>query len=154
MVYKLVEVSGEARIKLSEDSKKVTIPGVKNVYRLLSASGVPLLDVMARRGEPEPEAGGRTLVIHPYDALKRAYVCPSQVVPLLHLVWDGANGGLKVPLPSLNELRDFTKSQLASIRPDVLRSLNPTPYKVSVTASLFAFMHELWSREAPVAELS
>ncbi len=32
--------------------------------------------------------------MHPYDALKRAYVSPSAVEPLLRLVWDGANGGL------------------------------------------------------------
>jgi nicotinate phosphoribosyltransferase len=32
-VYKLVEINGSAKIKLSEDVEKVTMPGRKDVYR-------------------------------------------------------------------------------------------------------------------------
>lgn len=35
----LVEINKKARIKLSEDVEKVTIPGRKNVYRLYGADG-------------------------------------------------------------------------------------------------------------------
>lgn len=38
-VYKLVEVNGKPRIKLSQDVEKITIPGQKDVYRLYGSSG-------------------------------------------------------------------------------------------------------------------
>ncbi|GBG59768.1 hypothetical protein CBR_g54871 [Chara braunii] len=58
------------------------------------------------------------------------------------------------PLPSLDELRSHCKSQLAALRPDHKRSLNPTPYKVSVTDNLYSYIHFLWLSEAPVGELA
>lgn len=36
MVYKMVEINNKARIKLSQEATKVTIPGKKKVYRLYS----------------------------------------------------------------------------------------------------------------------
>ena len=38
-VYKLVEVNGQPRIKLSEDVEKVTMPGKKDAYRLFGGDG-------------------------------------------------------------------------------------------------------------------
>ena len=57
MVYKLVEINGVPRIKLSQDVGKVTIPGAKEAYRLIGTEGVPLLDVLVRVGEARPVAG-------------------------------------------------------------------------------------------------
>lgn len=38
-VFKLVEINGIPKIKLSQDVEKVTIPGKKSVYRLYGADG-------------------------------------------------------------------------------------------------------------------
>ena len=38
-VYKLVEINGQAKIKLSQDVEKVTCPGKKKVYRLYGEDG-------------------------------------------------------------------------------------------------------------------
>ena len=38
-VEQLVEISNEARMKISEEVKKVTIPGKKDVYRLYGHDG-------------------------------------------------------------------------------------------------------------------
>ena len=38
-VYKMVEINGSPRIKLSEDVMKVTMPGKKTAYRLYGADG-------------------------------------------------------------------------------------------------------------------
>jgi nicotinate phosphoribosyltransferase len=90
MVYKLVEVRGTPRIKLSQEMSKVTIPGRKEAYRLLGNDGVPLLDYIIRAGEPRPLPGQRILCHHPFDDKRRAFVTPTAVVPLLRLVWKGA----------------------------------------------------------------
>ena len=39
-------------------------------------------------------------------------------------------------------------------REDHLRPLNPTPYKVSVNKELYNFVHEMWLKESPIADLS
>jgi len=39
------------------------------------------------------------------------------------------------------------------MRPNHLRTVNPTPHKVSVSEDLYRSIHELWMREAPVAEI-
>jgi nicotinate phosphoribosyltransferase len=89
MVYKLVEIKKQPRIKLSQDMAKVTIPGSKEVYRLIGGEGVPLMDLIIRAGETRPAAGKRILCRHPFDEKKRAYVTPAAVIPLLRLVWKG-----------------------------------------------------------------
>ena len=78
MVYKLVEINGEPRIKLSNEITKVTIwlacgallsccyhavflqvtiPGKKMAYRLIGKDGLALTDVLIRDQEQEPQVG-------------------------------------------------------------------------------------------------
>jgi len=149
-VYKLVEVKGIPRIKLSQELSKMTIPGKKEVYRLFSGDGYSLLDLMIRVGESPPEPEKRVLCHHPYDQIKRVYVSPSNVVPLLNRVWDGKRVYREVPL---KESRDYVLSQLRSTRADHLRDINPTPYKVSVSEELYDYVYRLWTEESPVTEL-
>ncbi|GLD99163.1 hypothetical protein PINS_up007881 [Pythium insidiosum] len=153
MVYKLVEMNGSPRIKLSQDPSKVTIPGRKEAYRLVGSNGRPLLDLMIGCNEQAPQVGVKLLCRNPFDELRRAYVTPSAVIPLHDLVWDGANGGIVGTLPTLEERRTYVQQQFEQIREDVVRSLNPTPYKVSVSCELYDFIHELWMQEFPVQEL-
>lgn len=40
-----------------QTTSKITIPGRKWVYRLLSAEGVPILDIMLKDGETPPQPG-------------------------------------------------------------------------------------------------
>ncbi|TMW62539.1 hypothetical protein Poli38472_005157 [Pythium oligandrum] len=153
MVYKLVEINGEPRIKLSQDPSKVTIPGRKNAYRLVGENGRPILDLMVGCDEQPPQVGKKLLCRNPFDELRRAFVTPSSIIALHELVWDGANGGIVGHLPSLEEARSHVAEQFDLIREDVVRALNPTPYKVSVSSELYDFIHDLWMKEFPVHEL-
>lgn len=78
----MVEINGQARTKLSQDVEKATMPGNKNVYRLYSADGHALIDLMQKKSEAPPEVGQRVLCRHPILESKRAYVIPSRVEPL------------------------------------------------------------------------
>ena len=53
-VYKLVEINGQPRIKLSQDVAKVTMPGHKECYRLYGADGHALIDLLQRKDEAPP----------------------------------------------------------------------------------------------------
>jgi nicotinate phosphoribosyltransferase len=149
-VYKLVEVDGKPRIKLSQDTAKITIPGRKTAYRLYGREGYPLVDIMLNVDEPAPEPRVRILCCHPHEEAKRTYVTPQKVETLHSMVWDGVK---IAPLPALEEVRERVDSQLRSLRPDHLRMLNPTPYKVSLSRDLYEFMRELWLKESPLEEI-
>ena len=171
MVYKLVEINNEPRIKLSQEAAKITIPGRKDAYRLVGSEGVPILDLIIRKGESPPVIKRRVLCRHPFEEKKRAFVTPSIVIPLLRVVWRGKNAknfdfdtdnsidkpssttNMRAPFPSLIQLRDFVGSQLALLREDHMRLMNPTPYKVSVTTDLFHYINDLMMKELPIAEL-
>ncbi|CAF2114096.1 hypothetical protein Bca4012_096171 [Brassica carinata] len=152
-VFKLVEINNQPRIKLSEDVTKVSIPCKKRSYRLYGKEGYPLVDIMTGENEPPPKVGERLLCRHPFNESKRAYVVPQRVEELLKCYWRGSAGEAREELPPLKEIRDRCIKQLENMRPDHMRRLNPTPYKVSVSAKLYDFIHFLWLNEAPVGEL-
>ncbi|CAK9233591.1 unnamed protein product [Sphagnum jensenii] len=151
-VYKLVEINGHPRIKLSEDLNKVTIPCKKQCFRLYGREGVPLVDLMIGENETPPQPGERILCRHPFVESKRAYVVPTRVEPLYKRYWSSKPGG-REKLPSLEDVKKHCMQQLAAMRSDHMRSLNPTPFKVSVSGNLYDFIHYLWLSEAPVGEL-
>lgn len=72
MVYKLVEVNGVPRIKLSQEVTKVTLPGAKEAFRLIGTDGVPLLDLLIRVGEQRPQPGKCVAPVPSSIALERA----------------------------------------------------------------------------------
>lgn len=151
-VYKLVEINGEPRMKLSQEVGKVSMPGKKDAFRLYGADGHALIDLLQRSVEPAPEVGVRVLCRHPFQESKRAYVIPTQVDALYKVYWK--DGKVRLPLPTLEEVRQRVKTSLQTLRQDHKRNLNPTPYKVAVSDDLYHFIHELWLQNAPIGELS
>ncbi|XP_065356909.1 nicotinate phosphoribosyltransferase isoform X2 [Calliphora vicina] len=151
-VYKLVEINGQPRIKLSQDVEKVTMPGHKNAYRLYSADGHALIDLLQKVTEAPPAVGQKVLCRHPFQESKRAYVIPSHVESLYKIYWQ--NGKICQPLPTLEQVRERVQMSLKTLRNDHKRTLNPTPYKVSVSDNLYNFIHDLWLQNAPIGELS
>lgn len=129
-VYKMVELNHYPRIKLSQEVAKVTMPGSKDAYRLYSESGHALVDLLQRSVEPPPKINEKILCRHPFEESKRAYVKPSMVEKLLVLYWE--DGRIVKQLPSLQEIKERVKSSLKTLRADIKRNLNPTPYKVIV----------------------
>ncbi|KAL5705673.1 nicotinate phosphoribosyltransferase [Ranunculus cassubicifolius] len=152
-VFKLVEINKQPRIKLSEDVAKVSIPCKKRCYRLYGREGYPLVDIMTGGNESPPKVSERILCRHPFIESKRAYVVPQRVEELLKCYWPGSSGKTRERLPPLKEIRERCIQQLEQMRSDHMRRLNPTPYKVSVSAKLYDFIHFLWLNEAPVGEL-
>ncbi|XP_032578463.1 nicotinate phosphoribosyltransferase isoform X2 [Drosophila sechellia] len=151
-VYKLVEINGQPRIKLSQDVEKVTMPGNKNAYRLYSADGHALIDLLQKVSEPPPAVGQKVLCRHPFQESKRAYVIPSHVESLYKVYWK--SGKICQQLPTLEQVREKVQISLKTLRNDHKRTLNPTPYKVAVSDNLYNFIHDLWLQNAPIGELS
>ena len=121
-------------------------------YPLKGARGQMLLDLLVPAAHAAPEVGERVLCRHPFDSSKRAYVTPSRVLELHAPVFEG---GRRVGASEdLRELRAYCQRQLGEVREDVLRPLNPTPYKTSVSAELFSFLQDALQRHQPITELT
>lgn len=149
-VYKLVEINDSPRIKISEDSGKITIPGKKEIWRLYNGNGQPVCDLLTRSNETSPQIGQKVYAKHPFDESKGVFIVPSRVEKLLHKAWDGE---LRIEPLMISETRMYVISQLDRMREDHLLSVDPTPYKVSVNQNLYKFMHELIKKESSSEEI-
>ncbi|KAI7728261.1 hypothetical protein M8C21_022963 [Ambrosia artemisiifolia] len=119
------------------------------VFKLVEINNQPRIKL----SEDVSKVGERILCRHPFSESKRAYVVPQRVEELMKCYWTGNIDKKREELPTLEANRERCAQQLDQMRPDHMRKLNPTPYKVSVTAKLYDFIHFLWLNEAPVGEL-
>src|SRR3989344_3758193 len=139
-VYKLVEINGKPRIKLSEEAGKITIPGKKEVWRIFGQGDRPICDILIRANESRPQINQKMFIKDPFDQSKGVLVTPSKAISLLRLVWDGK---IVIDLPTISEIRKHVLDQLDNMREDHLRAINPTIYKVSGSQSLYNFLNDL-----------
>jgi nicotinate phosphoribosyltransferase len=146
-----VTKSGQPKIKISQDVAKITIPGRKRCYRLYGKGGFAILDLMTLDDEEEPKVNSEILCRHPFEESKRAKVIPARIDKLQLNFWDGKQISQK--LPTLEQMRNRVHQSIGDLRSDHKRSLNPTPYKVSVSVKLFDFLHEIWLKNAPIGQL-
>lgn len=86
-MYKLVDLDGIPRIKLSEDINKVLIPGPKRIYRIFIGD-VPTLDFMTLLGEPSPVVGEDLSCRNPFRPEHRVNLIPTKVSQLSSLVFN------------------------------------------------------------------
>jgi nicotinate phosphoribosyltransferase len=150
-VYKLVQIDGFPKIKLSQDVVKITIPGRKKCYRLYGKAGYAILDLMTLESDDEPQPGKEILCRHPFEESKRALVVPARIEQLQLCFWE--NEKIQQTLPSLADMKKRVNASIQTLRQDHRRQLNPTPYKVSVSESLYQFLHRIWLENAPIGQL-
>ncbi|NWR53541.1 PNCB phosphoribosyltransferase, partial [Regulus satrapa] len=140
-VYKLVEVNGSPCLKLTEDEEKMTIPGMKMIYRLYDAAGHPFMDLMALEEEPSPSAGQELGVRVLGQLGETTKVIPTTVEPLHRTYF--RDGQVCEPLPSLPEVRTHAQVSLSLLSPAHRRLHEPQPYPVAVTERLHRLFLEL-----------
>ncbi|XP_023146418.2 LOW QUALITY PROTEIN: nicotinate phosphoribosyltransferase [Amphiprion ocellaris] len=140
-VYKLVEVRGRPRMKISEDPEKSTVPGRKAVYRLVDADGHPFLDLLCLAVEPPPEAG-LPLSCYPLGCDNSAVsVTPAQVTCLRQEVF--TKGQVTQPLCSTAETRAKVQSSLQTLHPRHKRLQEPDSYTVALSEKLHNLITEI-----------
>lgn len=136
-VYKLAERENERGewepvIKISGNPEKLTNPGAKEVWRLVSReTGKAVADYMTLRHETEPAQGKPILLHEPTHPLLDRTVADYDATRLLLPVF--RDGELVYRLPSLEEIRRYHDEQLELFWPEYLRILNPEPYRVNLS---------------------
>ncbi|XP_032381273.1 nicotinate phosphoribosyltransferase isoform X1 [Etheostoma spectabile] len=140
-VYKLVEVRGKPKMKISEDPEKSTVPGRKAVYRLVDAEGHPFLDLVCLAAESPPEAGG-SLNCFPLSCDDSCIsVIPAQVACLRQDVF--TKGQVTHPLCSAAETKAKVQSSLQTLHPRHKRLQEPDSYTVALSEKLHNLVTEI-----------
>lgn len=144
-VYKLaaVEKNGEIipKIKISENTEKITNPGFKQVYRLFSKeSGKAIADVITLFGEEiddtkpyeifDPEHTWKRKVITNFTAEKLT----TQIYSLGKKVYES---------PDVHKIKNYCQNEIGRLWDEVKRFENPHKYYVDLSQSLWDVKNNL-----------
>lgn len=144
-VYKLVAVerNGEIipKIKISENTAKITTPGFKKVYRLFNnETGKAIGDVVTLYDENIDNSKPYTL-FDPVDTWKKKTVTDYTAKEILIPIFK--NGECVYKSKPINEIRSYCKEQVDSLWEEVLRFENPHRYYVDLSEKLWNVKHNL-----------
>ncbi len=147
-VYKLSALypasGGEiAKIKLSDNSDKITNPAFKDVYRIYDKNtGKAEADLIVVRGEKIDESKPLT-VFHPREVWKKTTFTDYTVRPLTYKVME--HGRLVRPLPALREITEYAEREKETFWDEYKRLDNPHVYKVDLSEKLYNIKNALIS---------
>lgn len=147
-VYKLcaVEENGRLspRIKISENTAKITTPCFKKVWRLYDRdTGKAIADVLTLADETIDDSQPY-LIFDPDYTWKKKLVENFTAVPLLKQIF--SNGKQVYASPATKEIRDYCRSQLDTLWDEVLRFEKPHNYYVDLSQRLWDEKHAMLER--------
>ncbi|MBS2004926.1 MAG: nicotinate phosphoribosyltransferase, partial [Cyanobacteria bacterium SZAS LIN-5] len=146
-VYKLTAVRhpGEQwqyKVKLSEQSVKISNPGIQQIRRYYTESDEGQLfigDMIYDEAGNMPE---KSVIVDPIDFTRRKVVPPeTKYIDLLQPIF--RQGKLVYEPPTATEIRDYSKEQLKKLHPGIKRLLNPHQYPVGLEQSLHQLKTDL-----------
>lgn len=131
-VYKLVEVEGKPKLKVTGDIAKSTLPGKKRVIRFVEPGGGFVQDVVCLDGET---IGGGDTVFDPTNPLRHTTLpVDARMVEVRGMVMSG--GTRVAPRESLDAMAERCTGELSRLPSGCLRLINPHLYKVSISERL------------------
>ncbi len=145
-VYKLSAVreadgTYTPKIKLSDNTAKITNPGFKNLYRLYDRdNGMAIADLITLRDETVAEDKPLTL-FHPIETWKEHEVENFYAKPLLYTIVK--DGELVYEFPKLMDVQAYSKGELAKFWEEYLRLDLPQLYKVDLSKKLYQLKNDM-----------
>jgi len=146
-VYKLVAVRDDGdwvpAIKISENPEKIPNPGHKHVWRLYDQRECPSADVLSLDDEVLDDMDALQLH-HPTEYTVTRTLAKeeiSSIEPLLEDIY--LDGEMVYQSPSIEEMRERRRKDMACLDPGVKRIMNPHIYHVSLTERLWKLKQEL-----------
>lgn len=140
-VYKLsgiVEDNGEItpKIKLSDNTEKITNPGFKNIYRVYDkATGKAEADCIFLRNEEPIDVSKPLVLTHPTERWKKLTFENYEIKTLHETIIK--NGKLVYKFPTLTEVKEYAKKELDSFWDEYKRLDRPHLYKVDLSDKLY-----------------
>ncbi len=149
-VYKLSAVQAEdgsfiPRIKISENTDKITNPGNKTIFRIYdNDSGIIIADLIALVGESFDVNQDMT-IFDPIETWKKTRLVGGtyRMKEILVKVFD--QGKCVYTSPSVMEIRDYCQQELNTLWDETKRLVNPHDVYVDLSDKLFALKRDLLS---------
>lgn len=147
-VYKIVGIEKqgqwEPRIKVSESVTKITNPGLKNVYRVYSAEGKAIAELLTLPGE-KPSTDSPYCYIDPEKPWKELYFENCTFKNMQELVIK--DGKQIVKSPTLKEIRTYVQDQLThEIWEEEQRFENPHSHYLDMSPEYYHMKMDLLNR--------
>lgn len=138
-VYKLSSIMKDGvsipKIKISENVSKITTPCEKTVYRFFeNDTGKAIADVITMADEAIDDSKPYDL-FDPEYTWKRKLVSDYHAKPLLTQLFD--KGSCVYISPSIDQIKQYCKEQVATLWDEVLRFENPHNYYVDLSQKLW-----------------
>ncbi|WP_129125574.1 nicotinate phosphoribosyltransferase [Geomonas oryzae] len=141
-VYKLVKIDGEAKLKITSDLAKATLPDRKRVLRAVAPDGSFIQDVIALHDE-EVLPGAQ--VFDPANPIQHKRIPQeARLVELRSTVME--HGKRCAPSPTLQSCAELSSRELRRLPEGCLRLVNPHLYKVSISAGVNTLRLKLMSQ--------
>ncbi len=139
-VYKLAEAGGRPVIKLSENVSKITLPGKKQVWRVLDERGAFYgADVVGLENETEIP-----VMHHPFIPHQSFPLEARKTEPLLRPMM--SRGKTVYEPPPLSRTAGYCRERLDMLPPEYKRFDNPHIYKVGISGGLKSLRDGLIAR--------
>jgi nicotinate phosphoribosyltransferase len=139
-VYKLSMSGGKPRLKLSESLEKTTLPGIKQVRRIMDDSGMFYGADAVVLSEEEQQT---ERMFHPFDMEKSLGIKSFRQKPLLEKVME--HGKIISSFQSLKDIASNAAKRLSLLPSEYKRFENPHRYKVGVSKKLLDLRDQLKS---------
>jgi nicotinate phosphoribosyltransferase len=145
-VYKLVALRQQDEwrpaIKISDSPDKIANPGHKRCWRLYDQRHRATADLLALEAEDIPNLP-RIVLRHPSDVTKTRVVDREEITlePLHREIV--REGRLVYRWPTLEEMRQLRRDDIARLDPGVRRLIHPHIYHVSLTEALWQLKYDL-----------
>ncbi len=128
-VYKLSVCDGKPRLKFSENSSKLTLPGLKRVLRYENSEGKFCADAIVLEGESDIEQMYHPLFPEQHSSLRN---CTSE--PLLRKVME--DGRMPGHPETPQEAAGYARERLTHLSAEHTRFEYPHTYKVGISSRL------------------
>ena len=146
-VYKLVAVEADGvmipKIKLSENTEKVTVPAAKKIYRIYDAKHNKIkADLIALADETVNEAE-KLVLFDPKAPWKKMHLAPGEYYTKELLVPIVKNGQRVYTSPSVMEIREHSIHEQNSLWEEYRRLTNPHVMPVDLSQGLYDLWQEM-----------
>ncbi|MFA3781480.1 nicotinate phosphoribosyltransferase [Melioribacteraceae bacterium 4301-Me] len=135
-VYKISTINNNPTIKLSEDVSKITLPGIKKIYRYFNGENKFYADCIALENETDID-----VMLHPHDIYKKCKLKDLHYESLTAQVFK--NGAPSINFKSVKEIAAYSEYRFSLLPDEHKRFEFPHIYKVGLSPNLKQLRDEL-----------